>query len=124
MIKVDDIEVQNINDLKEVDIIADRQKQLIDRVYQKAEKRYNELEETYNVTGNGRTANTMYWWNDIMRVCRLAEYAIKADCPKCTDRKRDIKNLIHKYRSRSQTDSTIKIQDVINDLEEFLRWYK
>lgn len=124
MIKVGDIEVKNSNDLKEVDEITDRQKSLINRVYQKAEKRFNALEENYNETGNGRTRTSMYQYEDVMRVCELAKYAIEADCPKCTDRKRDIKNLIHKYRTEAQVSSTIKIDTVISDLDEFLRWYK
>lgn len=77
MIKAGDVEVRNNADLKEVDAIVNRQKQLIDRVYQKAEKRFNALEENYNETGNGRTRTSMYQYVDIMRVCELAKYAIE-----------------------------------------------
>lgn len=124
MIKVKDLPDECTQELSEKEEIANRQKKLIDSVYQKAEKRYNELERNYNDSGSGRTRTSMYWWEDIMNVCQLAEYAITADCPKCADRKRDIQNLIHKYRAKSQMDSTVRIEDVINDLEEFLEWYK
>ena len=106
----------NSEEVREQDHIAQVQLRMIDKIYADAEKRYEELEHNYNDTGSNSTYRTMTKYENIKRVCELARYAVTTDCPKCAQKKREIRNLIGNYEARAE-NGKLELCSVLADLK-------
>ncbi len=89
----------------------------IKKIFEKAEKKYFELEANYNCTGSSSTYRTMQYYNDIMEICRLALQTVDKNCSRCESHRRTARRFVNKYREAKSNNFTdmLNFDSIIDD---------
>ena len=95
----------------------ERKRQIVLKKLEEAQKKYDEADRNYQVTGMSSCMRTMNRWKDIMMICELALQALNSVCGKCERQREKIGNAIDKYRYAKEKDDKylLKFDRIIDD---------
>ena len=115
---------ENIDELNELVDTQKRELLLIGKVYSYAERHANDLQRTYDDTGSAKTYSTLRIYQDIMRVCDIAESAARHSCSRCDQRRREISAAIRTFEARANaSDGRLDANEVLRELEFLNKTY-
>lgn len=94
----------------------------LNKLQEQYEAKLAEFERNYQDTGSTRTRNTIYKYEDMIAVIRLARNCLDQHCVDCERHRRNVKNLIERYKAyRNQRMMDFESFDkFISDLEDIL----
>lgn len=95
----------------------EHKRQIVLKKLEEAQKKYDEADRNYQVTGMSCCTRTMNRWKDMMMICELALQALDNVCGKCEQQREKIGNAIDKYRYAKEKDDKylLKFDRIIDD---------
>lgn len=94
----------------------------LSKLQEQYEAKLAEFERNYQDTGSAKTRNTIYKYEDMTEVIRLARNYLDQHCVGCERHRRNVKNLIERYEAyRNQRMMDFEnFNKFIDDLKDLL----
>lgn len=91
-----------------------RQRELIEKIRQNAQKHYDHNEENYQSAGSPGSYRAMNKWQDLLDLCSIAQQSLDTECWRCQQRYRNGKQIAQQLKERQAVGVTqIDIDEAI-----------